>query len=515
MTSKTTSGVKHPSLWAEASRIPHFPKLGGPITADTVIIGAGITGTSAAYELTQKGQRVVLLDAAQPGAGDTGNTTAHLTWILDDSYRSLEDRFGPESTRKIFSSHSEAINRIETIAAEESIQCDFQRISGFQIPSSIKHQETEELRKEQQCLEKLGVKNTQVIADAFPIFKENTGFALRIPDQAQIHPLKYLHGLLRVIQQNKGEIYGNTHVRKIEDGRVTTDSGHEVHAKEIIVATHSPVTNMFFFLKQAAYRSYAIAAPVSNFIPPGLYWDTCSPYHYIRLEPRDKYSSFLIIGGNDHKTGQVKDHEAQFTSLEKWAREHFPTLGSVAYHWSGQIIEPIDGLAYIGRSPHGGNHLYIATGYSGNGMTYGVIAGALLADLILGIKNKYEDLYNPSRKTLKSAGIFLQENMNVLEHWAGDRLKKETAGSPADIAPGEGAVVQCGLEKIAVSRAESGKLQTFSARCPHLGCIVQWNNTERTFDCPCHGSRFDTEGKVITGPAVSGLPPTSHCHEWE
>jgi Rieske Fe-S protein len=233
-------------------------------------------------------------------------------------------------------------------------------------------------------------------------------------------------------------------------------------------------------------------------VPAALYWDTADPYHYVRL-----HGDLLIAGGEDHKTGQEDDAYDRFAYLESWTRERFP-IGEVEYTWSGQVMEPVDGLAYIGRNPADKAHILVATGDSGQGMTHGTIAGILLTDLILGRPNPWGRLYDPSRKSLKSAAEYLKENVNVAKQYL-DYVSPGEVGSVDEIRPGHGAVVRHGLTKLAVYRDEQGALHSRSAVCPHLGCIVHWNSLEGSWDCPCHGSRFGTDGRVLNGPAVTSL----------
>jgi nitrite reductase/ring-hydroxylating ferredoxin subunit len=334
---------------------------------------------------------------------------------------------------------------------------------------------------------------------------------LRFPRQAQFHPLKYVYALARAIEAAGGRIFAGTHARKFEAGSpclVTTERGPVVTANFIVVATNTPVNDRVrVHTKQAAYRSYAIGAR----IPPGsadraLYWDTADPFHYVRLQKEGDHEA-LMVGGEDHKTGQAEDTGERFMRLEGWMRERFPIAGSIEFRWSGQIIQSIDGLAYIGRNSEAEENLYIATGDSGNGMTHGTIAGMLLTDLILGRKNKWKSLYDPLRIRFGAASEFAKENLNAAAQFS-DYATTAERNSPEDIGSGEGTVIRRGLAKLAISRDASGVLHELSAVCPHLGCLVNWNSTERTWDCPCHGSRFDASGKAINGPATGNLEAT-------
>jgi nitrite reductase/ring-hydroxylating ferredoxin subunit len=351
--------------------------------------------------------------------------------------------------------------------------------------------------------------------DRIPGVSFDSGPALRFPIQGQVHPLKYLNGLARAILRDGGQIYSGTHAESIEDGEpatVTTSEGHVITADNVVVATNSPVNDwVILHTKQAAYRTYVIAGRVPRgAIPRGLYWDTPDPYHYIRLQEVDptldpsRREELLIVGGEDHKTGQADDAEERFRCLEEWTRQRFPMFGHIDFRWSGQIMEPVDYMGFIGKNPGTDQHIFIATGDSGNGITHGTIAGILLSDLVMGRKNAWAKLYDPSRVTLRATPEFLKENLNVAAQY-GDWATGSEVGSYDDIAPGSGAVIRRGAKKIAVYRDEQGEIHERSATCTHLYCVVAWNSVERTWDCPCHGSRFDPYGNVVNGPAITPL----------
>jgi Rieske Fe-S protein len=319
-----------------------------------------------------------------------------------------------------------------------------------------------------------------------PLEDFDTGPCLRFARQGQFHPLRYLGGLAQAITRAGGCVVTGCHV----------------------VATNSPINDRVkIHTKQAAYVTYVVALRVPrDFVTRALYWDTHDPYHYVRLlSGSDRDDEVLIVGGEDHKTGQAHDHEERFRRLERWARERFPRAGAVTHRWSGQVLETIDGLGFIGRNP-GDRHVYIATGDSGMGMTHGTIAGMLLTDLILQRPNPWADLYDPSRKPFGTVREFLRENVNAAAQYTAWLTPGEVSAAE-DIAPGTGAIVREGLEKLAIYRDERGVLFRCSAVCPHLSAVVSWNPAEKTWDCPAHGSRFDCHGAVIQGPANTGLKP--------
>jgi glycine/D-amino acid oxidase-like deaminating enzyme/nitrite reductase/ring-hydroxylating ferredoxin subunit len=488
------------SLWMVTSPPKALPALAADVRTDVCVIGAGIAGITTAYLLARAGRRVIVLDDGPAGGGETGRTTAHLADALDDRYYILERLHGPEGARLAAASHGAAIDRIEAIVREERIACDFERLDGYLfLPPG---ESPDLLDAELEAARRAGLTGVERVSRA-PANTWDSGPCLRFPRQGQFHPLYYLNGLVDAIGRIGGQVFGQAHVTGVEAGptsRVTTATERTVTADFVVCATNTPIVDwLAIHSKQAAYRTFAIGARVpSGSVPRALYWDTGDPYHYVRLA-----GDVLIVGGEDHKTGQEDDGVDRFRNLENWSRERFP-IGSVEFKWSGQVMEPVDGLAYIGRNPGDKGNVFIATGDSGQGMTHGTIAGMLISDLILGRPNDWERLYDPSRRRVRSAAEYARENLNVVKQYI-DYITPGEVGSENEIRSGEGAVVRHGLKKLAVYRDEAGKLSRRSAVCPHLGCIVHWNSLERTWDCPCHGSRFGVDGSVLNGPAVSGL----------
>jgi glycine/D-amino acid oxidase-like deaminating enzyme/nitrite reductase/ring-hydroxylating ferredoxin subunit len=497
------------SIWMNTTDPSVFPPLAGDIRTNVCIIGAGIAGMTTAYLLARAGETVVVVDDGQIGGGETGRTTAHLTAALDDRYYRIAQLHGDDGARQAAESHVAAIQRIETIVALEGIHCDFERVDGFLFLAPEHEQEL--LVKELKAARQAGLTDVALFKRA-PVEGFDTGPTLRFPSQAQFHPLKYLNGLAKAIVRDGGTIYCGTKVTRIEDGEpaiVTTHDGHTILADDVVVATNSPVNDwMVIHTKQAPYRTYAIGVRVpQGVVPHLLLWDTADPYHYVRVQtPVESHAEYevLIVGGEDHKTGQADHTDERFQCLEAWTRERFPMAEAVLYRWSGQVLEPVDALAFIGKNPGSDEHIYIITGDSGNGMTHGTIGGILVTDLILGRENPWAKLYEPSRITLRSAPEFARENLNVAEQY-GQYLTPGDVGNVDDIALGCGAVIRRGIHKIAVYKDEAGMVTERSAVCPHLYGIVDWNDTEKTWDCPCHGSRFDRYGKAVNGPAIADL----------
>jgi glycine/D-amino acid oxidase-like deaminating enzyme/nitrite reductase/ring-hydroxylating ferredoxin subunit len=494
------------SPWMLAQPPAHVP-LAADESVDVCVIGAGIAGLTTAYLLAEAGRPVLVLDDGAIGSGETGRTTAHLSNAIDDRYAVIERLHGERGAELCADSHTVAIDRIEAIAAAEAIDCDFERVDGYLFLGP--GDEPKLLERELTAARAAGL-TTVDLFDTAPVDGFATGPCLRFPRQAQLHPLRYLSGLARAVERRGGRIRTGTHVEDVEDGSpatVRTTSGRTVRAGSVVVATNTPINDRFVIhTKQTAFRSYAIGARVpAGSVTHALFWDTCDPYHYIRLQRLEgEADELLIVGGEDHRTGQQSDTiPARQARLEDWAREHFPMITGVPFRWSGQVMEPADGVAFIGRNP-GDDHVYVATGDSGMGMTHGTIAGLLISDLIVGRENRWASLYDPGRITLRSADEFLKENLNTAVRY-GEWLVAGDVPSEDHIARGTGAILRDGLSKIAIYRDADGTLHRRSAVCPHLGCVVAWNPAEHSWDCPCHGSRFDPFGRVLNGPALTPL----------
>lgn len=501
------------SLWME-EEFASPPPLSKDLTTDVCIVGGGIVGLTCAYFLSKRGLSVVVVEGGALGGGQTSRTTGHLTWVLDDRFFNLEHLFGLGGACMAAQSHRDAIRTIEKIIHHERIHCDFEKLNAYLFlgpgdPMSL-------LDKEMATIQKIGMPIKKI--NRAPLGSFDTGPCLTFPDQAQIHIFKYLEGLINSILSNKGKIFAYTHVNQIQDGSpcyIETSEHHTIIAKATIVATNTPINDRFMIhSKQAPYRTYVIAGLIpKNSIHKGLYYDTLDPYHYIRLQRNETNPQYewLIVGGEDHKTGQDEEIFEKYEHLEEWTQNRFPMLREINFRWSGQVIEPVDSLAFIGRNPHDKN-VYIATGDSGNGLTHGTIAGILLSDLITKGFHPWAELYNPARKTLQSAGEYAKENFNVAAQY-GEWIMPGEVDSIKQIPPGTGAVIREGLKKIAVYRDKEGHLHCYSAVCPHLGGIVKWNQGEKSWDCPCHGSRFNIEGQVLNGPANQNLSPAPMDYE--
>jgi glycine/D-amino acid oxidase-like deaminating enzyme/nitrite reductase/ring-hydroxylating ferredoxin subunit len=510
------TGMAARSLWAGVEGLDR-PALTRSDDAEVCVVGAGIAGLSTAYCLARQGKDVIVLDDGPIAGGMTRHTTAHLSNAIDDRYVEIERLHGADGARFAAESHGAAIDFIEAIAEQEGIACDFARVDGYL--SLAPDMSADLLERELAAARRAGLADVELLA-AGPESGLRGRPCLRFPRQGQFHPVRYLAGLARAFERLGGQLYCRTHVSAIDEEvptRVTTTSGLTITARAVVIATNTPINDRIaIHTKQAPYSTYVIAARV----PPGaiakaLYWDTADPYHYVRLHAEGE-RAFLIVGGEDHKSGQADDGDRRLARLEQWMREQFPAAGAVELRWSGQVMETADGLGFIGRDAGNGAGVYIATGDSGMGMTHGTIAGILITDLILGRSSPWATLYDPSRKMFRAPLEYAKENLNVARRYLMDYLRRGDVASTDELAPGSGAIIRRGAARIAAFRDVDGTLHERSAVCPHLGCIVQFDAVEKTWDCPCHGSRFDRYGRVIVGPANRDLavaPPEQRARK--
>jgi glycine/D-amino acid oxidase-like deaminating enzyme/nitrite reductase/ring-hydroxylating ferredoxin subunit len=495
------------SLWMATADVPALPPLTEDATADVCVVGAGIAGLTTACLLARNGWSVVVADDGPAGGARTRRTTAHLSNAIDDRYTEIERLHGGDGARLAADSHTAAIEQIDAIVRAERLDCDFVRLDGYLfVPPG---ESTDVLEQELAAVRRAGLSDVTLVGRA-PV--DGLGPCLYFPRQGQFHPVKYLAGVLRAVQRDGGRVCHGTRADRIVGGSpacVETGAGPVVTAGSVVVATNSPVNDrMVIHTKQSPYLTYVVGLRVPRgAVPRALYWDTLDPYHYVRLQPLPSGADdeVLIVGGEDHRTGEAGDQPDRYARLEAWARARFPRTGPVEFRWSGQVMETIDGLAFIGRNPLDQPNVYVATGDSGMGMTHGTIAGMLLTDLILGRANPWATLYDPSRKRLSATDEFYKENVHFAGQYA-DWLADGDVDCREQIAPGGGAILRSGLlGKVAVYRDERGDFHERSAVCRHLGCIVHWNDSEKTWDCPCHGSRFDCDGRVVNGPSNGDL----------
>jgi len=487
------------SLWIDTRSAPRFAALAGRLETEVLVVGSGITGLTAALLLQQAGRRVAVVEGLRLAQGVSGHTTAHVTEAVDARYHALRADFGRDGARTVARSSRAAIELIRTLARTVTPRCDLTPVPGFLYSESA--DDAGALNDEMEAAREAGlvVSMTQDVPLPFPV-----AAAVRFEDQARFHPRRYLVPLAEEIVRGGGRVFTETRVLDIEGGepcRVETDRG-PITAGHVLVATHSPLNKLFLQTRVAPYRSYVLALRVDRPVGDALFWDTGSPYHYVRRQ-RVAQEDLVIVGGEDHKVGHESDTAARYEGLLEWSRERF-TVRSVEYRWSAQTVEPVDGLPYVGTTPQS-DRVLVATGYSGNGMTFGTVAAILMRDLVLGRANEWAELYATGRiKPLAAARDFVSENVDVATRFVADRLRPPAADE-VGVEPGQGRVVDRGGEKLAVFQPESGDAAVVSAICSHLGCVVTWNSAERSWDCPCHGSRFAVDGAVIDAPATRRL----------
>lgn len=497
-----------------------YPQLTQNLDTELCVIGAGISGLLTAYRASKEGLRVLVLDDGPVGGGESGRTTAHLASAVDDRFYRIAAAHGDEAARLCYESHAAAIDWLELIVQREEISCDFERLDGYLfLPPG---EQGTILELELSAAQKAGFRGVERVSRA-PL-EYDTGPCLRFPRQGQFEPSAFLAGLANAVDGMGGCICSGTHVSQIESSgeRVTVhcEGNVSVSARWVVVATNSPINDrLTMHTKQHAHRTYAIALEVpAGSTVRSLYWDTSQepgdaggPYHYARIHrskgvvgQSENAHDLLIVGGEDHRTGQADDAAARWARLESWARSRFPVIGEAQNKWSGQVMEPVDFLAFLGPNPSGPDGVYIITGDSGMGLTHAAIGAILIIDQMQGRPNPWSKLYDPSRVTMSTALNFAKENLNAAIQYT-DWFKKGDVSAATELSPGEGGLVRHGLKLLACYRDHLGELHQLSATCPHLGGVVRWNSAEQTWDCPCHGSRFSVTGEVLNGPAVEPL----------
>lgn len=486
-------------LWSRSS-FRRFPRLEVDLHTDVAVIGGGITGLTTALLLAEAGKRVALLETRQLAAGVSGKTSAHLTEALDTRYHQLESKFGREGAALARASSREAIEKIASLASD--LDCGFERLNGYLFAQD--ESRLAELDAEALAAERAGAIVARANELPLPLPLRARG-ALVFANQAQFRPTDYLSGLAQRLAKTDARIYEGvlvSHVDSQERFELETNVGHKVTADAVVVATHAPFQTTKLELQLAQYRSYVVSGPIAQPLG-GLFWDMADPYHYLRSTTIDG-QDYLIVGGGDHRTGTLPEGgpDAPFRELEALAN----SLGSApTERWSAQVAEPSDGLPFIGK-PDEKMELYVAQGFSGNGMTLGTLSAMLISDALLGRKNRYAELYRADRfKPLASAGAVLSENAETASHLVAGHVKPVSDRPVEELGRGEGRIMKANGKKLAVYRDERGALHAVSAICTHQGCQVAFNPIEQSWDCPCHGSRFGIDGAVLDGPAEKPL----------
>jgi glycine/D-amino acid oxidase-like deaminating enzyme/nitrite reductase/ring-hydroxylating ferredoxin subunit len=502
-----TTNISTTPYWATSATFPPFAKLAEDVEADVVIVGAGVTGLTAAYLLAKAGKRVVVLERDRCAITDTGHTSAHLTMVTDARLTELVKRFGRDHAQAVWDAGLAAIATIDEIVREQAIDARFEWVDGYlhAPPMANAGGESKRLQEDAALAREMGFDAEYV--DAVPLANQP---GVRFADQARIHPRSYLARVAKAFVALGGRIYEHSTAEEFcDDPREVKVGGQTVQCEDIVIATHNPVVGLsglagatLFQTKLALYTSYVVAARVpSGAVPDGLWWDTGDPYYYLRLEPHRDFD-VIVFGGEDHKTGQQDDTAGCYQRLEERLTAMVPRV-DVTHRWSGQVIETPDGLPYIGQTA---DHQYAATGYAGNGLTFGTLAGMMTSDAILGRTNPWRDLFHPSRKAI-THGVwdYLKENVDYPYYLIRDRFAGTDTRSLRVLKRGQGKIIERNGSKVAAYRDPSGAVTVRSAICTHMGCVVGWNTAERTWDCPCHGSRFKPTGDVISGPAEAPL----------
>jgi glycine/D-amino acid oxidase-like deaminating enzyme/nitrite reductase/ring-hydroxylating ferredoxin subunit len=493
--------------WTRSANAPRFPSLDRDDAFDVVIVGGGITGITAAWLLKRAGRRVAVIERSRCASIDTGHTTAHLTCVTDARLTDLAKAFGRDHACAVWDAGLAAIAQIDECVRTEGIECHFAWVPGYlHAPrGEVTPELADQLKQETELACSLGFDAT---------FLEEVPFVgtpgMEVADQARFHPRKYLAALAAAVDGGGSAIFEETSVEEVTDKPLTVvASGHRVTCDHVIVATHNPIMGKAGLIgptvlqtKLALYTSYAVAARVPRgSVPDALFWDTQDPYGYLRLDRHDD-GDVVIYGGADHKTGQAAATADCFAAVERALRQLIPAA-DVTEHWSGQVIETNDGLPFIGEMAE---RQFGATGFSGNGMTFGTLAGMMARDFVLGTPNPWAGLFDMGRTKVRG-GLwdYLKENKDYPYYLIRDRFAGADGKSLRAVPRGSGRLLDLNGHRVAAYRDPDGSVTVRSAVCTHMGCHVTWNEAERTWDCPCHGSRFRPSGEVISGPAESPL----------
>jgi len=492
------------SVWIATTPETSYPELSRDISVDVAVVGAGITGVTAAILLKRAGKTVALLDWNRIARGATGYTTAKVTSGHGVAYGRLTDTFGEQGARVYAESNQSAIERIAELAQTGGIECDFERKANYVVAE--KEKERTQLEQEAEVMQKLGLPASFVAETPLPY--EVAG-AVKLENQAQFHPRKYLLGLAGTIPGDGSHVFENTRVTHVTQGdpcTVETERGN-VRAADVVLATHLPFMDRgLFFAKAHPHRSYAVAAAIDpDQAPDGMFINAGLPTRSVRTI-RDGERLLIQAGGQGHKPGRAGDEPQRYDILEGFLREHWPEAGPVEYRWSTQDYMSVDRVPFVGRLNRRSKHVFVATAYSKWGMTGGTVAAELISDAILGRENAWAGLYDSKRLNPRaSAAKFVKENAAIGWRFFAQRLARGEKRSPEELNQGEGAILRVGGLKRAVYRDEQGIVHLLSPVCRHLWCYVEWNDAERSWDCPCHGSRYRGDGRVIQGPSVQDL----------
>ena len=499
--------MKTEAYWQATAPLPQFASLSQNLEVDVVIIGAGLTGITAAWLLKRAGAKVALLDRQRCAAADTGHTTAHLTYVTDERLHRLVKNFGKDAARAFWEAGAAAIDQIDEIIKTTGANCEFKWIPGY-LHARLDHPDKED----RSSLEEDAQLAREMDFDAE--FIEQVPFAnrpgIRFAHQAKFHPYKYLAPLLRAIDGDGSHVFENTEATEVESELLAVHAGKfKIRCSYLMIATHTPLLGKtglmkgtLFQSKLALYTSYALGAKLpSGSVPEALFWDTDDPYYYLRVD-RHRDHEYAIFGGHDCKTGQENHPTAAFAGLQAKLKTILPGA-DVQHRWLGQVIQTNDGLPFIGENE---GKQFIATGFCGNGFTLGTLAAVMARDRYLDRKNPWFDLFRVDRRKFHGGTWrYIRENLDYPFYLLRDRLQGADSASPEDLKMGEGKILKLDGKKVAAYQNADAKIVLLSPICTHLKCIVRWNAADRTWDCPCHGSRFKPTGEVFSGPAEEPL----------
>jgi len=499
------------SYWEDSSSVSRYRALDRNVTVDVVVVGAGITGLTAAYLIKQSGQRVAVIDRRRAGGVDSALTTAHVTNVTDVDLSELVKSFGRDHAWAAWDAGLAAIEQIDRTIQREEIECEWTWVPGYKhAPAGVAADEKtrRHLQEEAALAGELGFEAR--FLDAIPFFGTP---GIEYGGQAKFHPRKYLSSLAKIVDGNGSHVFEHTESEEVcADPLSVKANGHTISCDRVVIATHTPLmgkTNMASAIalqtKLYLYSSYVFGGRLPNgLVPEASYWDTNDPYNYLRVDSHRGFD-YAIFGGSDHKTAQ-DEPEKSYRDLEAIVRRVLPQL-EITHRWSGQVVETNDGLPFIGETS---DRQFAATGYAGNGMTFGTLSGMMAHDWVAGRKNPWTELFDPGRTKVRGgAWDYIKENVDYPYYLIRDRFVGPEARSLRAVRRGEGKIVEIDGEKVAAYRSDKGATTLLSPVCTHMGCLVKWNDAERTWDCPCHGSRFTPTGSVLSGPAETPLQPSS------
>lgn len=494
---------KHRSFWLESTLPTSYPTLSQDVSVDVAIVGGGLVGITAAKLLKQAGKTVAVIEAGYIASGVSGHTTAKLSALHQLIYADLLEQIGPEKAQLYAESNQAAVEKVAALVEAENISCDFSRQDVYTFARTVDN--LNKIENEIKAANRIGLPAEYVSKVDLPF---DIAGAIKLPNQAQFHPRKYILHLAGTLPGDGSYVFEQTRVITVKGEkpcRVITNQDATVTAQDVIVATNLPILDQgLFFAKTYPKRSYLVGAYTeAGQALDGMFIGVGEKYRSIRTTPTDDGKTLLIMGGEGHKVGSADDTPERYQRLANDLKADFG-IDTIDYYWSTQDMVSFDKLPYIGRLTPMSNHTYVATGFSLWGMSKSTLAAMILSDTILGKPNPWAELYEAIRPTPFVTETSIKQNLDVGSRWVGDRLKG-LFDSGEDLQPGEGRLVTDKGEKVAAYRDKAGQLHKVSAVCPHLGCIVDWNAAEKSWDCPCHGSRFSYTGNILQGPAVNCL----------